>query len=84
MEERKYYSYTLSELIDRLCIVQLKETFNPELKQKYAEEISDIISAINLSLPKSPYPSIHAEFLRDVVVLAQYNTHIWNKENECR
>lgn len=77
----KKYTYTLSELIDRLCIVQLKETFNPELKSTYAEEIRALVQDINLSIPSSSYRTIDAEFLRDVIVLAQVNLHIWNNED---
>ena len=41
MEKRKYLP-TLSELIDRLSIAQLKEVFITEHKQEYAQEISAI------------------------------------------
>lgn len=75
------YGYTLSELIDRLTIVQLKETFNPELKEAYAKEITDLIHDINLKLPKSSSPTVTGEFIRDVIVLAQYNHHIWANED---
>ena len=40
---RKYLP-TLSELIDRLSIAQLKEVFIPEHKKEYAKEIKDIIN----------------------------------------
>ncbi len=44
---RKYLP-TLSELIDRLSIVQLKEVFISEHKAEYAKEISDILHRVNL------------------------------------
>ena len=43
--DRKYLP-TLSELIDRLSIVQLKEVFIPEHKNEYSQEILDIIHDI--------------------------------------
>ena len=49
MSERKYLP-TLSELIDRLSIAQLKEVFITEHKEEYAEEISDILHDIDLTL----------------------------------
>ena len=49
MSNRKYMP-TLSELVDRLSIVQLKEVFIPEHKKEYAKEISDIVHDINLIL----------------------------------
>ena len=46
---RKYLP-TLSELTDRLSIVQLKEVFIPEHKAEYAQEISDIVHDIQVCL----------------------------------
>lgn len=80
MVENKY-NYTLGELVDRLTIVQLKETFNPELREQYAKEISDICHDINILLPDNPYNTITAEVIRDIIILAQYNTHIWMNED---
>ena len=42
MTKRKYLP-TLSELVDRLSIVQLKEVFIPGHKSEYAQEISEIL-----------------------------------------
>jgi hypothetical protein len=56
----------------------------PENKEEYAKEIEDVLFDINTLLPKSPYPAITAEFLRDLIVLAQFNTHIWYNESEAR
>ena len=42
MNNRKYLP-TLSELIDRLSIAQLKEVFISEHKQEYSDEIKDIV-----------------------------------------
>ena len=80
MIERKY-AYTLSELIDRLTIVQLKETFNPELKEQYAKEVADLVHDIQIELSSVGNEPVTASFLRDVIVLAQYNTHIWYNED---
>ena len=52
MTQRKYLP-TLSELVDRLSIAQLKEVFITEHKQEYAQEISDICHDIKLILDKT-------------------------------
>ena len=78
---RKYLP-TLSELIDRLTIAQLKEVFIPDHKQEYAQEIKDICHDINLLLPDSD--DIDADFIRSVVVLSQMNLHIWHNESNYR
>ena len=77
MTDRKYLP-TLSELIDRLSIVQLKEVFIPEHKEEYAQEIADICHDIDILMPDS------AEFIRSVVVLSQMNLHIWHNESNYR
>lgn len=79
--KRKYLP-TLSELVDRLSIVQLKEVFIPEHKKEYAQEIKDITHDIQLILDNSE--SINAETIRAVVVLSQMNLHIWHNESNYR
>ena len=81
MNERKYLP-TLSELIDRLSIAQLKEVFIPEHKEEYAQEISDICHDIQLILDKSE--DVTAETIRAIVVLSQMNLHIWHNESNYR
>ena len=82
MEERKYLP-TLSELIDRLSIVQLKEVFIAEHKAEYAEEIKAIVHDIQLYLNETKEP-ITAETIRAIVVLSQMNLHIWHNESNYR
>jgi len=82
MKERKYLP-TLSELIDRLSIVQLKEVFISEHKEEYADEIECIVHDIQLYLDESKEP-ITAETIRAIVVLSQMNLHIWHNESNYR
>lgn len=83
MTERKYLP-TLSELVDRLSIVQLKEVFISEHEEEYAEEISAIVHDIQLILDKSAPNAITAETIRAIVVLSQMNLHIWHNESNYR
>ena len=80
--ERKYLP-TLSELIDRLSIAQLKEVFIPEHKYEYAKEIEDIVHDIDLILNDS-YGQLNAETIRGIIVLSQMNLHIWHNESNYR
>ena len=82
MSDRKYLP-TLSELIDRLSIAQLKEVFITEHKDEYAEEINDIIHDINLELSEKSC-ILKGEDIRAIVVLAQMNLHIWHNETKYR
>ena len=79
--KRKYLP-TLSELIDRLSIAQLKEVFITEHKSEYAQEIEDIVHDIQLILNESK--TIDAEIIRAIVVLSQMNLHIWHNESNYR
>ena len=79
--ERKYLP-TLSELIDRLSIAQLKEVFITEHKEEYGKEIEDIVHDINILLAQSN--DISGEVIRAVIVLSQMNLHIWHNEANYR
>jgi hypothetical protein len=82
MENRKYLP-TLSELIDRLSIAQLKEVFISKHKQEYSREIQDIINDIQLILNKKS-EKIDANTIRAIIVLSQMNLHIWHNESNYR
>ena len=77
---RKYLP-TLSELIDRLSILQLKEVFISEHKEEYAKEIQDIVHDLNELLN---WEKPTGEMIRAIIVLAQMNLHIWHNESEAR
>ena len=81
--QSRRYLPTLSELIDRLSIAQLKEVFIPEHKVEYAQEIKDILHDINLFLADNK-DKINAETIRAIVVLSQMNLHIWHNESNYR
>jgi len=80
--ERKYLP-TLSELIDRLSIVQLKEVFISEHKDEYAKEIADIVHDIQAHINENK-SEITAETIRAIIVLSQMNLHIWHNESNYR
>ena len=82
MKPRKYLP-TLSELIDRLSIVQLKEVFISEHKDEYAQEIADIVHDIQAHIDENK-SEITAETIRAIVVLSQMNLHIWHNESNYR
>ncbi len=82
MSQRRFLP-TISELLDRLSIVQLKEVKIPEHKEEYAKEIDDIVHDIQLILDENN-KVMTAEMLRAVIVCAQMNTHIWYNESNVR
>jgi len=82
MSERKYLP-SLSQLIDTLSILQLKEVFLPEHRELYAKEIKDIVHDISLLLSQKEV-WLNGEAVRAIVVLAQSNLHIWYSEANVR
>ena len=82
MSTKRKYLPTLSELIDRLSIVQLKEVFMGDHKQEYAQEINDIVHDIQICLDGCG--KVDAKMLRAIVVLSQMNLHIWHNESNYR
>ena len=80
MADRKYLP-TISELIARLSIVQLKEVFITEHKEEYAKEIKDIVHDIDMLMN---WEKPTGEMIRAIVVLAQMNLHIWHNETKYR
>jgi hypothetical protein len=81
MSVMRKYLPTISDLIDRLSIVQLKEVFIPEHKKEYAQEIKDIVHDLS-ELMKDEEST--GEMIRAIVVLSQMNLHIWHNESQYR
>ena len=73
---RKYLP-TVSELIDRLSIIQLKEVFITEHKEEYAKEIKDIVHDLDEL-------GLDGKMIRAIIVLSQMNLHIWHNESNYR
>ena len=74
--KRKYLP-TLSELVDRLSISQLKEVFIADHKEEYSQEIADIVHDIQLCLDEQG-GKVTAETIRAM------NLHIWHNESNYR
>ena len=82
MNSRRYLP-TLSELIDRLSIAQLKEVFISKHKNEHSKEIKDIINDIHLTLDEDS-GKLDANTIRAIIVLSQMNLHIWHNESNYR
>lgn len=75
---RKYLP-TLSDLIDRMTICQLKAIFIPEQKEAYKAEIALIKHDIDLILCER---KLNATAIHAITVIMLTNRYIW--ENEAR
>lgn len=81
--ERKYLP-TLSELIDRLSIVQLKAIFIDEHRDAYKEEIALIESDIDLLLSQRADYKLSARDIRAILGIMLTNRFIWENEAKAR
>jgi len=83
MTERKYLP-TLSELVDRLSIVQLKAIFISEHSEAYKDEIALIEHDIDLLLSERPDYRIAAKDIRAILAIMLTNRYIWENESKAR
>ncbi len=79
---RKYLP-SISDLIDRMTIVQLKAIFVGDHKPDYDKEIELIQHDIDLILAEKDY-RITAADIRAIVVIALSNHFIWSNESIAR
>lgn len=82
-ENTRKYLPTLGELLDRLSITQIKEVKISEHKDKYAQEIEEIMHDIDIIIQNHDI-QFDASMLRDLIIVAEYNLHIWHNESEAR
>jgi hypothetical protein len=82
MKERLYLP-TLSDLIDRLSIVQLKEIFIPESAKEYSKEKGIILHDINIILEEKGIGT-NAEFILNIMLIMLSNRFIWENESLAR
>ena len=76
----RYIYPSMSELIDRLTVVQLKEVLVPKGKESFGREIRRIENELDMIFSHAG-KTLSSRFIRLVIALAQINLHIW-KEKE--
>ncbi len=82
-DTNRKYMPTISELIDRLCIVTLKSIKIPENKKEYEKEAKEIMHDIDLVL-KTKKIGNYGQFIRAVQMNAITNETIWANESKAR
>ena len=71
------YNLSFAELVDRLCLVQMKQNYGGD----YADEMKDVLHDIDLLIKEGV--KIDADMVRAIVVMVQANVEIWlNEDNE--
>ena len=81
-KERRYLP-SFGELIDRMTICQLKQQRIPENKESYFQEIKEIMHDLDLIIEEHDI-KLTGQLIREIAVLAQINSHVWNNEANYR
>lgn len=81
MTERKYLP-TLSDLVDRLTIVQQKMIFIPERRDEYMKEREEILHDIDIILEDTP--KLNARAIMAITMIQLTNRYIWENESKAR
>lgn len=79
--DRKYLP-TLSDLVDRLTIVQQKMIFIPDRRAEYLAEREDILHDIGLLLAANP--PLTARAVMAIAMIQLTNRFIWENESRAR
>ena len=77
------YLPTFAEILDRISICQLKEWMIPEYRAEYEQELKDLLNDVQVILDEEK-PTITADTLRAIIVMAQTNFNIWKNEGNYR
>jgi hypothetical protein len=73
---------SLSELIDRLSVDQIKEVLVSHGRGSFNDDIQRIEAELDTIFSHMDHPVVTSRFIRLVIALSQINLHIW-KEKEC-
>jgi len=79
---RKYLP-TLSDLIDRLTIIQLKMIFIPERRKEYIEERELVLNDIDVILNELDH-KLNARSVMAITMIQLTNRCIWESESKAR
>jgi len=77
-KQPRSYHYTFAELIDRLCLAQMKENYGGD----YKAEIQHILHDIDVHLESGV--KIDANGIRAIIAMTQSNVEIWVGEDKER
>jgi hypothetical protein len=83
VDQQRRYLPTLSDLVDRLAIVQLKAINIPEHAQEYQKERADIEHDIDLILQQKEI-KLDSTAIHAVLVIMLANHYIWINESKAR
>lgn len=79
-ETNRQFQLPLAELVDRLCVDQIKEVLLSDNKESYGREMKQLEHDIDQILQEKDMRCT-ARLLRVVIVMAQMNLHIWHQKD---
>ena len=78
-QERQFLP-SLSELIDRLTVTQIKQALLGDKKKDFYNEINKLSNDIDIIIKKEDI-KLNSRIIRIIVLISQINLHIWKNKD---
>ena len=78
-QERQFLP-SLSELIDRLTVTQIKQALLGDKKKDFYNEINKLSNDIDIIIKKENI-KLNSRIIRIIVLISQINLHIWKNKD---
>ena len=73
----KNINYNISELLDKLSVLQIKQIVNNTNYKKYQFAIDQILRELDMNILKNQKITLNSKIIKLLIALAQINYHIW-------
>ncbi len=86
MEEpmTKNIKFDSSDLLDKLCVIQIKQIIKDSKYKEFEKGISSIIKELNINSFKKKNIYFDAKIINLIIALSQINTFIWLKRDSIK
>ncbi|MDA7442175.1 hypothetical protein N8743_02015 [Candidatus Pelagibacter ubique] len=86
MEEpmTKNIKFDSSDLLDKLCVIQIKQIIKDSKYKEFEKGISSIIKELNINSFKKKNIYFDAKIINLIIALSQINTFIWLKRDNIK
>tara|TARA_B100001093_G_C26641632_1_gene933478 strand:+ start:334 stop:756 length:423 start_codon:yes stop_codon:yes gene_type:complete len=80
----KNIKFDSSDLLDKLCVIQIKQIIKDSKYKEFEKGISSIIKELNINSFKKKNIYFDAKIINLIIALSQINTFIWLKRDSIK
>ena len=80
----KNIKFDSSDLLDKLCVIQIKQIIKDSKYKEFEKGISSIIKELNINSFKKKNIYFDAKIINLIIALSQINTFIWLKRDNIK